>query len=217
MKKAVIFDLDGTLLNTLPTITFYVNETLKAFSVGRLSEEDVCRYIGHGAQWLIQQSLLHFGIQDEALFKKVLQQYKSAYDSAPLYLTEAYEGIYDLLNGLKQKGVKVAVLSNKPDFATKAVVGHFFGDTFDFAEGAKATVPLKPAPDGVYALLSKLGVSAKECLFVGDTIVDMDTGKNAEMETVGVLWGFRDREELERGQASYIVSTPNEILATLEQ
>ena len=216
MKKAVIFDLDGTLLNTLPTITFYVNDTLKAFGVGALGEADVCRYIGHGAEWLIEKSLGHFGITDKALSREVLQHYKAAYDSAPLYLTEIYDGIPDLLAGLKQRGVICAVFSNKPDFATVSVVKHFFGDDFAHVQGAKAGVALKPAPEGVFAILEKLNVDKKDCLFVGDTIVDMETGENAEMETVGVLWGFRDREELQRGRASYIVSTPNEILALLK-
>ena len=216
MKKAIIFDLDGTLLNTLPTITYYVNATLKAFDVGVLGEADVCRYIGHGAEWLIEKSLLHFGIEDKDLFRKVLAHYKNAYDEAPLYLTEVYEGMYALLEGLKERGVKLAVFSNKPDFATKAVVSHFFGDTFAHVQGAKPDVALKPAPDGVFDIAKTLGVEKSECLFVGDTIVDMETGENAGVDTVGVLWGFRDREELERGRAGYIVSTPNEILAIRE-
>lgn len=217
MKKAVIFDLDGTLLNTLPTITFYVNDTLKAFGVGVLGEADVCRYIGHGAEWLIEQSLLHFGISDKALFREVLHHYKNAYDKAPLYLTEVYEGIFDLISGLKERGVATAVFSNKPDSATKAVVAHFFGEDFAHVQGAKPEVALKPAPEGVFDILKKLEVEKSDTLFVGDTAVDMETGENAGVETVGVLWGFRDREELERSRASYIVSTPNEILAIVEQ
>ena len=217
MKKAIIFDLDGTLLNTLPTITFYVNDTLKAFGIGVLGEADVCRYIGHGAEWLIEQSLLHFGVTDKAIFEKVLHHYKNAYDQAPLYLTEVYDGIFDLLVGLKEKGLVTAVFSNKPDSATRAVVSHFFGESFAHVQGAKPDVALKPAPDGVFAILEKLGADKKDSLFVGDTIVDMETGENAGVETVGVLWGFRDREELQRGRASYIVSTPNEILAIAEQ
>ena len=217
MKKAVIFDLDGTLLNTLPTITFYVNDTLKAFGIGVLGEADVCRYIGHGAEWLIQQSLLHFGISDKALFQEVLHRYKNAYDKAPLYLTEIYDGISDLLAGLKERGIVTAVFSNKPDSATVSVVKHFFGEGFAHVQGAKPQVALKPAPEGVFDILGKLGVDKKDCLFVGDTIVDMETGENAGVETVGVLWGFRDREELQRGRANYIVSVPNEILAIAEQ
>ena len=217
MKKAIIFDLDGTLLNTLPTITFYVNDTLKAFGIGVLGEADVCRYIGHGAEWLIEQSLLHFGVTDKAIFEKVLHHYKNAYDQAPLYLTEVYDGIFDLLAGLKEKGLVTAVFSNKPDSATRAVVSHFFREAFAHVQGAKPDVALKPAPDGVFAILEKLGVDKKDSLFVGDTIVDMETGENAGVETVGVLWGFRDREELQRGRASYIVSTPNEILAIAEE
>ena len=118
----------------------------------------------------------------------------------------------EMLSALKAKGVTVAVLSNKPDFATRSVVASFFGDRVAIAHGGREGVPLKPAPDGALALLEELGVTAEECLYIGDTGVDMDTARAAGLFGIGVSWGFREREELVAHGAKAIIDHPASLL-----
>lgn len=212
--KYCIFDLDGTLLNTIHTIRYYVNSTLSLIGLGEISVEECKRFVGDGARMLIKRTLNKFGITDESAVDSALEKYTALYDSAPLYLTEVYEGVREALLTLKQKGVKLAVLSNKPDFATKSVVRYFFGeDIFFSVRGAMPCVQLKPNPESVNTLLCEVGATSRETAFVGDTSVDILTGKNAELAlTVGVLWGFRDREELCTAGADRIVSSAKELV-----
>ena len=132
------------------------------------------------------------------------------------YPTSPFEGIPELLNSMRSMGIKTAVLSNKPDFATKSVVKSFFGENIDVVHGAVDGVKLKPSCEATDIILRELGARKDECLFVGDTAVDMETGKNSELYSVGVLWGFRCRKELEESGADVIVAKPHEILNTIE-
>ncbi len=212
--KAVIFDLDGTLLDTLETLSYYGNETLKKFGIAPY-EKDAYRYmIGNGAKILIRRMLAGRGVETEELFEKAYHAYISAYNADTLYKTEIYPGISNLLKGLSERKVKIAVLSNKPHEATVPILKSFFGEeVFTDMRGAMEGVPIKPDPAAALDIAEKMGVSPSECVYVGDTAVDMETGKRAGFLTVGVLWGFRDRAELEDGGADKIVSHPEEILA----
>lgn len=213
MIKACIFDLDGTLTNTLPTISYYGNAALEKNGFSPFDEERYKYFIGNGAKTLVERMLRAQESMSEENLARVFGDYNSAYNQAPLYKTAVYEGILPLLSALKERGVRTAVLSNKPDFATRSVVEHFFSSLFNVAHGAREGIPLKPAPDGALALMAELGIcDPAEILYVGDTSVDMDTGKAAGFYTVGVLWGFREREELEAHGADAIVSHPSEIL-----
>ena len=211
MIKACIFDLDGTLMNTPTTITHYVNVTLNEFGYESVSEEK-CRYFaGNGAKLLIERAMADVGA-DSKEFDEMFKFYNKVYNKDTSYLTKPYDGIVEMLSDMKTLGIKTAVLSNKPDFATKDVVRGFLGELIDVVRGAVDTVALKPSSEGIDILLEEFGLKKEECIYVGDTSVDMETGNNAGIFTVGVLWGFREREELENSGADIIVSEPKEIL-----
>ena len=216
MIKLCVFDLDGTLTDTMPSISYYVNRAIEPLSGEKLEVKYLKQYVGDGAGTLIKKSLRHFSLPDSGeLFEKTLASYVEDYDRAPLYLTEPYNGIKETIAKLKEKGMKLAVFSNKPDSAAKQVVNHFFGDIFDIVRGACDNVPLKPAPDGLCAIMDELGFTKEETVMIGDTKVDITTGVNAGVKTIGVLWGFRDRAELEAANATYIIEEPAEILESL--
>ncbi|MBE7024999.1 MAG: HAD family hydrolase [Ruminococcaceae bacterium] len=212
--KAVIFDLDGTLLDTLETLSYYGNKTLETLGLAPY-EKDAYRYmIGNGAKVLIQRMLK--GRNGEGLFDAAYPMYINAYNSDTLFKTEIYPGITGLLTALKEKNIKIAVLSNKPHEATVPIIKSFFGEeTFTEIRGAMEGVPIKPDPTAALEIARNLGCVPAECLYVGDTAVDMETGKRAGFYTVGVLWGFRDRAELSEGGADCIIEEPAEILAYL--
>ncbi len=210
MIKACIFDLDGTLLNTLPTIRHYVNLTLSKFEIGSVSEKDVKKMVGNGSKKLIERAILKQGAELDD-FEKIHKFYSDSYDKDVTYLTHTYDGIPELLIELKTSGIKTAVLSNKPDFAAKEAVKTFLGDLVDVVYGGREDVPLKPDPEGVYQIMEELQVTKDECIFIGDSSVDMQTGKNAGIFAIGVDWGFRDEDELVQNGADKIVSEPAEI------
>ena len=212
--KGIIFDLDGTLLDTLETLAYYCNETLKKFGIAPY-EKDAYRYmVGNGAKMLVHKMLAGRDCDTEEMFEKAYPSYIEAYHANSLYKTEIYPGISELLKGLFEKNIKIAVLSNKPHEATVPILKSFFGEEiFTDMRGAMEGVPIKPDPTAALDIAEKMGISPSECVYVGDTAVDMETGKRAGFYTVGVLWGFRDREELENGGADKIAAHPDEILA----
>ena len=215
--KCAVFDLDGTLLNTLKTINYYLNFALKKSGLGEVSQEDTCSFVGDGARKLITRALGRVGAGEE-YFDTVYEDYNKAYNSDPYYLTEPYDGISEALDILKSRGIKLAVLSNKPDFATKSAVQHFFGDRFSIALGGCDHIPLKPAPDSLLSILSKLCVSTDEVIYIGDYEPDILTAKNAEIElSVSVSWGFRTREQLISAGAKLLINRPDELINLADQ
>ena len=214
MIKCCVFDLDGTLLYTLKTITHYVNLVLSRHGIKNITEEQCRLFIGNGARLLISRSLHAAGIDDEKKTEQILGEYNAEYNSDTLYLTEPYEGIPELLSALRARGIKTAVLSNKPDKTTNIVVREIFADSFDIIRGATEGVPLKPSPDSLIELISNLRLKAEEIMYIGDTGVDMKTGRAAGVaRTIGVSWGYREREELLRDGADVIADDPREILS----
>ena len=213
MIRCCIFDLDGTILDTITTITYYVNLIFDRRGIERVTNDECKYFAGNGARTLIARALKSKGITDSCLSEEILREYMAAYDEAPLYLTEPFAGIRDMLNALKERGIKLAVLSNKPDTATKSVVKHFFDGVFDEAVGGIEGVPLKPDPTAARAILKKLGISENETAWIGDTSTDIETGKNLGASiSIGVLWGFRECSELEAAGADAIVGSANEIV-----
>ena len=211
MKKAFIFDLDGTVADTLANLTHYVNRTTAAFGLSSLSKEKIRCYAGNGAKKLFERVLNDVGGMDQ--FDEIFAHFNTLYNQNPYHALSTFEGMPETLAALKAKGIRLAVLSNKPHDATIDVLGKFFKEgTFDLAFGARDGIPLKPDPTSAIELAKELGVSKDECIYVGDTSVDMQTGKGAGFFAVGVLWGFRDRKELEENGADKIVSHPSEIL-----
>ena len=211
MIKACIFDMDGTTVNTINSIAYFANRALNMYGLESYDTDSYKLMIGNGARTLVER-MTKGRNADSDTFEKVLKEYNTSYDNNFMYLTESYPGIVDLLKNLKSKGIKVAIVSNKPHSTAEKVSDELFGaELIDICSGAKEGVPLKPDPIAVINTMKELGVTPEECLYVGDTAVDMKTGKSAGIYTIGVLWGFRSREEMEEAGADIIVKDPAEI------
>ena len=211
--KACIFDLDGTLTNTLESMTYSVNLTLKEMGLSQITKDQCRMFVGNGARVLIEESLKVSGDPKASRIEEGMKIYGRIFDQNCTYHVTPYEGIPEMLKALKDRGIHLAVLSNKPDRQTVKVVKEIFGDNiFDYAQGQKDGIRRKPAPDGVWYLMEQMQVSKEECLYIGDSEVDAATGKNAGLKTIGVLWGFRDREELLEHGACALAACPEELL-----
>lgn len=218
MIKFCIFDLDGTLFNTLTTITHYVNLTLSRHGIASITESECSSFIGHGAKFLIRRALSSKGIEDDELAYSLLAEYNAAYNGNTLYLTEPYEKIPELLGALKERGIRLGVLSNKPDETTNIIINSFFPGVFDDVRGGREGVALKPMPDAVLMMMRDARISADEVMYIGDTGVDIETGKAAGVKlTVGVSWGFRTKEELVSCGADIVADSPLDILSEAER
>ena len=216
MKKAVIFDLDGTLADTIASITYCGNLALSRFGLSSFGEEDYKHFVGDGAAMLVRRALLAAGDERLEHFDEVYEAYLEIFAKDCMYQVKPYEGICALLEELKRLSVRIAVLSNKPDRDSLRVVEALFGTGyFDFVQGQRADIPRKPDPAGVYRIMEAFGLSAGDFLYVGDSGVDMKTGRAAGIFTVGVLWGFRDRKELVENGADAVISKPLELLSHL--
>ena len=211
--KACIFDLDGTLTNTLESMTYSVNLTLKEMGLSQITKDQCRMFVGNGARVLIEESLKVSGDPKASRIEEGMKIYGRIFDQNCTYHVTPYEGIPEMLKALKDRGIHLAVLSNKPDRQTVKVLKEIFGDNiFDYAQGQKDGIRRKPAPDGVWYLMEQMQVSKEECLYIGDSEVDAATGKNAGLKTIGVLWGFRDRKTLETAGADHLIERPEELL-----
>lgn len=210
-----IFDLDGTLVNSLNSIAYFANRALNKFNLNSIPAEKYKMLVGNGAAVLVRRMLAEVGA-DESLFEKVHKEFHTSYDNDFMYLTEPYEGIIELLKELKKRGCKTAIVSNKPHSTAKKISDVLFGGLIDICYGKRDGYPVKPDPVSVNEIIEKLGVDKKDCVYCGDTIVDMQTGKNAGLYTVGVLWGFRDADEIKSGEPQMIAAHPSEILKTFD-
>lgn len=213
MKKLVIFDLDGTLTNTLKSIQKSANMALEAFGFAPYEVDRYRYFVGNGSAELIRQCLIHDGDVKLAHFDEVMGKYEEVFEKYCMYEVKPYDGILELIGALKERGFLLAVNSNKPQAQTEDVISSVFGNgVFDMVVGQVDDRPRKPAPDGVNFILSKLGLTQDEAVYLGDTSIDMQTGKSAGVLTVGALWGFRDREELEEYHADAIIESPMDLL-----
>lgn len=211
--KAVIFDLDGTLSDSILSIAYCANRALEKFALLPFETERYKYFVGDGAAELIRRALRNQPTNRMDLFDEVMAEYTKLFAVDCMYEVKPYEGILELLTELKARGLKIAVLSNKPHPNTCKVIHDLFGDDmFDLVQGQIPEIRKKPSPDGVLLISEKLGIPVTEILYVGDTNTDMQTGKSAGAFTAGVLWGFRDRAELEENHADVIVTHPLELL-----
>lgn len=211
--KACIFDLDGTLTNTLESMTYSVNLTLEEMGLSKITKDQCRMFVGNGARVLMEKSLKAAGDTDASRIEEGMEIYGRIFDQNCTYHVTPYEGIPEMLKALKDKGIHLAVLSNKPDRQTVKVVKAIFGEElFDYAQGQKEGIRRKPEPDGVWYLMEQMHVSKEECLYIGDSEVDAATGRNAGLKTIGVLWGFRDRKTLETAGADDLIDRPDELL-----
>ena len=213
IRKACIFDLDGTLTNTLESMTYSVNLTLEEMGLSKITKDQCRLFVGNGARVLIEKSLKAAGDTDASRIEEGMEIYGRIFDRNCTYHVTPYEGIPEMLKALKDKGIQLAVLSNKPDRQTVKVVKAIFGEElFDYAQGQKEGIRRKPEPDGVWYLMEQMHVSKEECLYIGDSEVDAATGRNAGLKTIGVLWGFRDRKTLETAGVDDLIDRPDELL-----
>lgn len=205
-----IFDLDGTLLDTLQDLANAVNHAMREMKYPERTVDEVRRFIGNGIRMLIKRASPQ-GISDKD-YEKTLAIFTAYYLEHIADFTKPYDGIAEVIKTLKSKGCKVAVVSNKADEAAKKVVKDYFGDVFDMVVGKMDRFPSKPEPDSVLYVIETLGADKDKCIYSGDSEVDVQTAHNAGLPCVGVTWGNRDVSELIAAGAEYIAEKPNEIL-----
>ena len=217
MYQACIFDLDGTLADTVESIANVANQILEQFGLPAKPVNDYKYHAGDGGDILMERCMRAAG-GDFTHLAEGQKLYREIFAKNPLYKVTAFDGMKETLAEMKKRGVKLAVLSNKPHEATYlAVTGLFGDDVFDVIQGLKPGMKRKPNPDGAWKIADALMVKPEDCMYVGDTNTDMKTGKAAGMYTIGVLWGFRDRKELEENHADRIISHPRELLQIQEE
>ena len=207
---AILFDLDGTLLNTLEDLTDATNAALVRFGCPERTLEEVRGFVGNGAERLIRLALP--GKENDPPVREVLAWYKDFYAAHSQIKTRPYEGILEALEAVKEE-FPVAVVSNKPDTATKLLCKQYFGDVFALGESDRC--PRKPAPDMVHRAMAAIG--AERCIYVGDSEVDVLTAKHAGVPCLSVLWGFRDKAALLEAGAEHFCEKPADLLKTLKE
>ena len=211
--KAVLFDMDGTVLDTLDDLTAAVNHSLEHSGLPRGSRETVRQSLGNGAARLCRCCMPQGS--DEALARELIAYYMPWYDAHCLIQTRPYAGILPLMERLRERGVKQAIISNKAQPAVQELARHFFPGLLELAVGESQTVRRKPNPDAVLAAAAGMGLAAADCVYVGDTEVDLQTAKNAGMDGIAVCWGFRSRKQLLAAGAERLAETPEELEALL--
>ena len=211
--KAVIFDLDGTLTDSLESIAYCTNRSIGKFGFPPFEKERYKYFVGDGAAELVKRVLIADGDTDLAYYDKAKAEYDKNFEEDCMRGVVPYKGIPETIQALKERGVKIAVCSNKPHERTLDVIYQVFGkETFDMVQGQTPSIERKPSPESVFHIARTLGINMQDIVYVGDTSTDMKTGKSAGAFTVGVLWGFRDREELEEHHADMIIEKPCELL-----
>lgn len=216
MKKIVIFDLDGTLLNTLDDLADSTNFALSKFNYPTRTIEEVRQFVGNGVAKLIERAIPEG--KNNPNFEKCLAIFKENYAQNMYNKTAPYNGILDMLANLKSKGLKIAVVSNKFDLAVKELCQKYFNGYIDFAAGENeaAGIKKKPAPDTVLEVLKEFNLKPNEAIYVGDSDVDIMTAKNSEMPCISVTWGFRDEKFLLSYGATILIDSPDEIYRHLD-
>lgn len=212
MYKGIIFDLDGTLLNTIDDLADSINFALVKNGFGKYDVQEVKYLVGSGVDILIKRALSKYSYCQED-FENVKKDYMEEYVKLQKNKTAPYQGIVRLLEELKKMNVKVGVVSNKPYSDTLNVVNYYFDKSLFFSiYGKKEGYEIKPNPRAVNEMIDEFELSKEEVLFCGDSDVDIQTAHNAHLDSIGVLWGFRTKEELQKQNPTYIVSTPEEII-----
>lgn len=210
MIRLAIFDLDGTILDTLEDLADALNHALTEFGYPTRTLPEVRRFVGNGIRNLIRRAAP--AGTTEAEFDRIHAAFSTYYIVHCADKTRPYDGIPELLAALRDRGIRTAVVSNKPDGAVKPLCARYFPGLFDAAVGERTGVARKPAPDSVNAVLAELGVDRSEAVYIGDSEVDIATARNAGMACFSVDWGFRPREELLANGAKLIASTPQALL-----
>ncbi len=193
-KKAVIFDLDGTVIDTIEDIASALNRALTFFGYNQRSVEEVTSFLGNGSLMLMRRALDVWD-NDELCFK-VRERFRQEYDEGMFNLTVPYEGIKELLSDLKEMGIHTAVVTNKDDKNAVPMIKHFFGDLIEITRGVRGDTDRKPNPDTTLWVLENFGVTPQQALFVGDGVADYEVSKNANIQFIPVSYGYSSRDKL---------------------
>ena len=211
--KAVIFDLDGTLINSIEDLADSCNEMLMAYDLPVHTVEEYKYFVGNGVPKLVERALTAEAAEDKAFYDKALAKFREIYNGRVLNKTRAYSGIRETLAKLMEKEIPMAVCTNKPMEAAKAIINILFEPgTFEIVIGDRPGYPRKPDPTTVLDITRKLGVTPEQVVYLGDSGVDMQTAVNAGFFPVGVLWGFRKKEELLADGAKLLIEKPTDLL-----
>jgi len=217
MIKACIFDLDGTLTDTLESLVISVGETLNEMGLPEITKEECRAFVGNGARRLLEDALEAAGDKGYTRIEEAVERYKRIFDENCTYRVLPYEGVMSLLMKLKSMGIKTAVLSNKPHKQTVKVVREVIGDEWiDWVQGQQDSIKRKPDPEGIYKILERFGADKEECMYIGDSEVDILTGHKAEIMTVGVTWGFRSKAQLQEAGALHMIDKPDGLIDLLQ-
>ena len=212
--ELAIFDMDGTILDTLQDLHDTLNYVLGMHHFPLRTIDETRRFVGNGIRKLVERALP--AGSDDATIDRVFASFKEYYKDHCAVATKPYDGITELLKELREAGIKTAVVSNKADFAVQELCETYFKGLFDCAVGEREGVRRKPSPDSVYAVLEKLAVAKEHAVYIGDSDVDLATAENAGLPCIAVTWGFRDRDFLEAHGASEYAKEPMDILKLLE-
>ncbi len=208
--KAVIFDLDGTLMDSLKDLAISVNHALACMNMPQHTIEEIKQFVGNGARRLIELSVESGSSQEQ--IEECFSLFRQHYACHCMDYTCLYNGIQELLENLKDNGVKLAIVSNKPQFGVTELYKSFFSSTIDVAIGEAAPLRRKPYADMVVEAMKRLGVKPEESIYVGDSDVDIMTARNANLPCISVLWGFRDKDFLTKNGATIFAEKPSDIL-----
>ena len=209
--SAYIFDLDGTLLDTLPDLVRLTNYVLEKRGWPTHSQDEILSYVGDGGLKLLERAA-PIGTSSQDL-DNLFKEWRSLYPTFGHEKTQPFEGIVDLLKELKAQGKRLGVLSNKFDDAVKTVISNHFGNTFDYAFGECGIIPRKPNPQGLLHVITLCGVPADQVLYIGDSACDIEVAKNAHVASAAVSWGYEDIALVKKMLPDYVVDRPDELLA----
>ena len=216
MIQCVIFDMDGTIIDSIPDIHYSVNTLLRELNFQEISLEQVYRFVGAGVYKLVERACSVTKECDEAFLKKATARYLEIYGAASYAYATVYDGIFEVLAELERRGIKLAIFSNKEENVVKLGMDLRFSQfSFFRIYGDNGERPLKPDPTAALEIAELAGATKEEVAFVGDGEADFLTGKNAGVHPISVLWGYRTKEELEKEGAHTFVNTPQELLETL--
>ncbi|MDR2652923.1 MAG: HAD family hydrolase [Prevotellaceae bacterium] len=215
MIKCCIFDLDGTLIDSLRDIANAANSTLASFGLPAHDVEKYKQFVGNGVVKLMER-ILPDEYRTDTYKEKILSVFSENYNRSCLDFTKPYNGIRETLTELKKQNIILAVASNKPDNLAKKIINNLLPDIFDDVFGKIADVPAKPSPDLCLRIMHNHNIEASACAFIGDSYIDVLTAINAKILPVGVTWGFRRRDELKNAGARYIINKPKELLNILK-
>lgn len=210
MFKTAIFDLDGTLLNTLEDLANSCNYALNKFDFQTHEVEKYKSFIGNGLYKLVER-VVPDGKRDKEIVNKVLQVFNQHYNDHMMDVTKPYDGIIELLDNLSNNGVKLALVSNKQHEFTIEIIKRYFGDRFDIVFGHRSNYKAKPDPVSVLEVINIFNTPKDECIYIGDSNIDIITARNADIASVGVVWGFKGKEELSKEGATYLAHSVKEL------